>query len=96
MKVKPGKYVVTVFLLLILLFLPHAMTAGMTPQANTYSLDWHVISSGGTTFTTAGSYSLGATIGQPQAGRLNASNLLLNVGFWVESFVNQYLPIVLR
>ncbi len=50
------------------------------PQSG-YSIDWYTIDGGGATFSTGGSYSLGATIGQPDAGLLSGGSYQLNGGF---------------
>ncbi len=47
-----------------------------------YDLSWSTIDGGGFTFSTGGSYSLGATAGQPDAGSLGGSTFALNGGFW--------------
>jgi hypothetical protein len=47
-----------------------------------YTLDWWTVDGGGATFSTAGSYSLGGTIGQPEAGTSAGGNYTLDSGFW--------------
>ena len=51
------------------------------PQAG-YDLSWYTIDGGGATVSTGGSYSLGGTIGQPDAGTLDGGSYQLNGGFW--------------
>ena len=65
-----------------------------------YDLSWWTVDGGGGTFSTGGDYTLGGTIGQPDAGALTAGEYTLSGGFWgggarvVEH--NIYLPIILR
>jgi hypothetical protein len=47
-----------------------------------YDLTWSTIDGGGTMWSTGGVYSLGGTIGQPDAGSLAAANLGCAGGFW--------------
>jgi hypothetical protein len=50
-------------------------------QAQSYSCDWHAISTGGGT-STGGIYSVCGTIGQPDAGTLTGGSYSLVGGFW--------------
>ena len=78
-----------------LTILTHAATGG-------YSLDWWTLDGGGATFSTGGSYSLGGTIGQPDAGTSNGGTYILDGGFWpgaegaVSITYHIYLPMVIR
>ncbi len=67
------------------------------PQSG-YDLSWYTIDGGGATFSTGGSYSLGGTIGQPDAGSMGGGTYQLNGGFWGGSIINYniYLPLVLK
>jgi|GEM_PF-735126 len=47
-----------------------------------YDLSWNTIDGGGATFCTGGTYRLGGTIGQPDAGTLTGGAYALNGGFW--------------
>jgi uncharacterized repeat protein (TIGR01451 family) len=48
-----------------------------------YDLAWHTVDGGGATFSTGGSFSLGGTIGQPDAGGpFTSSPYTLHSGFW--------------
>jgi hypothetical protein len=51
-----------------------------SPQSG-YSIDWYTIDGGGATFSTGGSYSLGGSIGQPDAGVMSGGTYTLNGGF---------------
>jgi len=51
-------------------------------QAQSYSIIWHTIDGGGGT-STGGVYSIGGTIGQPEAGPvMTGSTFSLQGGFW--------------
>ena len=45
-------------------------------------LSWNTVDSGGGTFSTGGSYALGGTAGQPDAGILTSGAYTLSGGFW--------------
>jgi hypothetical protein len=47
-----------------------------------YDLSWSTIDGGGATFSTGGVYSLGGTIGQPDAGALASGATACTGGFW--------------
>jgi len=79
----------------VLLSMVSATLAAPTPT--TYDLSWNTISGGGgTSFTTAGNYSLGGTIGQSATGPLSGGSYNLNSGFWQMGNFSVYLPIVLK
>ncbi len=64
-----------------------------------YDLAWSTIDSGGAMFSTGGGYSLGGTIGQPDAGAaLSGGSYTLVGGFWAGASVGYkvYLPLVLK
>lgn len=67
------------------------------PQ-DVYTIDWYTIDGGGTSFSTGGPYSLGGTIGQPDAGLMGGGSFTLVGGFWGGSIINYnvYLPLVLK
>ena len=53
------------------------------PSRDTYDLTWFTIDGGGGTFSTGGSYELGGTVGQPEAGpTLTGGVYELVGGFW--------------
>lgn len=45
-------------------------------------LSWYTIDGGGATFSTGGSFTLGGTIGQPDAGVMSGGTFSLTGGFW--------------
>jgi len=48
-----------------------------------FDLSWWTVDGGGATFSSGGSYELGGTIGQPDAGTLSGGDYTLGGGFWV-------------
>jgi hypothetical protein len=59
-----------------------ALYAGSASQAQ-FTLNWHTLDGGGHTFSTGGPFSLGGTIGQPDAGPVMiGGNFALIGGFW--------------
>ena len=50
-------------------------------QAQSYSIDWSKIASGGGT-STNGQYSVSGTIGQPDTGTMSGGGYLVTGGFW--------------
>lgn len=64
-----------------------------------YDLANWVVSGGGNTVSSGGSYRLGDTIGQPAAGRISGGVYVLSSGFWHRAGVSGldvYLPLVLK
>jgi len=63
-----------------------------------YDLTWSTVDGGGYTWSEGGPYSLGGTIGQPDAGVLSGGGYTLAGGFWGGAAVRYgvYLPLVLR
>jgi len=62
-----------------------------------YDLTWNSMDGGGVMFSTGGGYSLGGTIGQPDAGLLSGGGYALGGGFWGGAgFYRVFLPMVLR
>ena len=70
----------------------HAQTGGG------YDLSWSTIDGGGMMFSTGGGYSLGGTMGQPDAGTLSGGGYTLAGGFWSGAAVQYkvYLPLVIK
>ena len=50
--------------------------------AQNYDLSWHTVDGGGHMFSTGGTFSLGGTIGQPDAGMMTGGQFQLTGGFW--------------
>ena len=53
------------------------------PASAQYGLSRYTIDGGGVSFATGGTYSLGGTIGQPDAGVLSGGSYVLLGGFWL-------------
>jgi hypothetical protein len=75
------------------------------PAGATLSLNWYTLDGGGTTQATAGTRSLGGTVGQPDAGTLFGGTFRIYGGFWLggmtvvgveEQTDNPTAPIALR
>ena len=78
----------------------HAQTGGgasASPSAG-YDLTWSTIDGGGYTWSEGGGYSLGGTVGQPDAGTLTGGGYTLLSGFWGGGAAQYgiYLPLALR
>ena len=67
-------------------------------QSGEYALDWWTVDGGGHTFTSGEGYSLGGTVGQPDAAMWTDGEYTLAGGFWggFAAQYNVYLPLVLR
>ncbi len=63
-----------------------------------YDLTWNTVDGGGYTWSEAGAYALGGTVGQPDAGALEGGGYTLLGGFWGGAAVQYrvYLPLLLR
>jgi hypothetical protein len=66
--------------------------------ADAYTIDWYTMDGGGAMFSTGGTYSLGGTIGQADAGTMSGGTYNLNSGFWngIGNLLNFYLPMILK
>ena len=93
----PSRRLALVVVVLCLLLLSGAALAASGP--NVFTLTWWTADGGGTTGLQAGSYSLGASAGQPEAAStLTSGNYSLSPGFWSVSSqtMRLYLPLVIR
>ena len=84
--------------LLLLAFLTFPGVIAIAQSGGGYDLSWWTVDSGGATFSLGGGYTLGGTIGQPDAGVLSGSGYTLVGGFWAGAVAQYriYLPLVLR
>ena len=57
-------------------------SSSLAQTGGSYDLTWNTIDGGGATFSTGGSYRVGGTVGQPDAGLSSAGAFVLNGGFW--------------
>jgi hypothetical protein len=85
------------FLLLVVLLSLLASVA-LAQSGGGYDLTWSTVDGGGYTWSEGGGYSLGGTIGQPDAGVLSGGGYILAGGFWSSAVVRYgiYLPLILR
>jgi hypothetical protein len=58
------------------------LAAALPAAAQPFDLSWHTFDGGGGMFSTGGSFSLGGTIGQPDAGVMTGGTFTLTGGFW--------------
>ena len=89
------KHITVCFTLGVLLVLTGAALAG----SDTYDLSWWTVDGGGHVVSVGGDYSLGGTIGQPDAGLLEGGDYTLAGGFWGGASAAQYkvyLPLLRR
>jgi hypothetical protein len=88
--------------LALLIALPTLARSQPAPTVATYDSSWYSIDGGGATFSTGGSYSLGGTIGQADAGSMNGGSYSIAGGFWggvivpTTSHHTVYLPLALK
>ena len=88
-----------IFLALIVLMLLVGVSISHAQSGGGYDLSWYTIDSGGATLSTGGTYSLGGTIGQPDAGSMLGGSYTLTGGFWsgTPAVVHSvFLPITLK
>ena len=85
-------------LLLVALACLLVVSAVLAATSDDYDLSWWTVDAGGQSFRSDARYSLGGTIGQPDAGILEGGGYTLVGGFWGAAPV-QYLlrlPLALR
>lgn len=64
-----------------------------------YDLSWWTVDGGGHTFSEGDGYSLGGTIGQPDAGEMSDGGYAVSGGFWVsvvEYLYRVFLPLIFK
>lgn len=85
-------------ILLALAVLLLLASVALAQSGNGYDLTWSTIDGGGYTFSTGGDYTLGGTVGQPDAGLLSGGDYTLAGGFWGGGAIGHriYLPLILR
>ena len=76
-------------------------SAALAQSGGGYDLSWSTVDAGGLSFAGGGSYVLGATAGQPDAGQLSSGDYVLGGGYWgggalVRPVRGVYLPVVVR
>ena len=75
-----------------------AASVALAQTGGGYDLTWSTVDGGGGMFSMGGSYELGGTIGQPDAGTLSGGSYTLEGGFWggAAAIYRIYLPIIIR
>jgi len=66
-----------------------AFSVAMPAVAQPYDLSWHTVDGGGAMFSVGATYTLGGTIGQPDAGFMSGGNYTLTGGFWAGASIPQ-------
>ena len=66
-----------------ILTLTLAAVSATAASAQTFDLSWYTIDGGGATFSSGGSFSLGGTVGQADAGMMSGGAYTLSGGFWI-------------
>ena len=88
-----------IFFIAFALLLAAGVSISQAQSGGGYDLTWNSIDGGGAVFSVGGTYSLGGTMGQPDAGTLSGGPYTLVGGFWgVSGPVVQHvsLPLVLK
>ena len=70
-----------------------------SPLSTGYEVSWWTVDGGGYTFSEGGGYTLGGTIGQPDAGEVSGGGYTLGGGFWgsiVEYLQRLFLPLIFK
>jgi hypothetical protein len=70
-------------------------------ESGAYGLTWWSVDGSGETLSSGGSYTLGATVGSPDAGLLAGGDYTMGGGFWgggevAEAAYGIYLPLAIR
>ena len=89
-------YILRFPLLVVLLSL--LASVALAQSGGGYDLTWNTVDGGGYTFSEGGGYSLGGTVGQPDAGVLSGGGYTLAGGFWGGGAARYgiYLPLVVK
>lgn len=95
----PSAAIIGITLALVLLSI--GVAAAYAQTGGGYDLTWSTVDGGGATFSSSGSYTLGGTAGQPDAGVLAGGDYTLSGGFWAGGVGEAaryriFLPLVLR
>ena len=91
------KWILSLLLLVIAVAVLGIVSA--SALAAGYTLDWWTVDGGGATSSTGGSYSLGGTIGQPDAGTSTGGTYAWSGGFGGGGAAAEhdlFLPLILR
>ena len=95
---KRNRILVGLAFLALILFVGVNALPTQAQSGGTYELTWSTIDGGVGTFSTGGTYELGGTIGQPDAGALSGGTYGLSGGLWanVVTQIKLNLPLILR
>ena len=77
------------------------VSSALAQSGGPYDLSWNSVDGGGETECSGGGYTLGGTIGQPDAGLMAGGVYTLGGGFWGGGSLavqehTVYLPLVMR
>jgi hypothetical protein len=89
----------TAVLALLVVLVPLLTAAANAQQGGPYELTWSTVDGGGAMWSEGGSYVLGGTAGQADAGTLTGGGYELRGGFWAgvgEWVYRVSLPLVIR
>ena len=84
--------------IIVTLALLFVASIALAQSGGSYDLTWNTVDGGGAMFSTGGSYALGGTIGQTDAGALSGGSYALMGGFWggAAAVFGLYLPLVMK
>jgi hypothetical protein len=84
--------------LLVVIVLLRLVATVQAQTGDDYSLNWNTVDGGGEMYSAGGAYTLGGTVGQPDAGVLEGGTYTLAGGFWggASAVHRLYLPLLLR
>jgi hypothetical protein len=89
-----------VALALIAIASPGSTWSEDSSRLEAYDLSWWSVDGGGETLSSGGSYTLGSSLGAPDAGAAAGKSFGLGGGFWgggeVTERYDRYLPLVVR
>ena len=88
-----------VFLALMLVSLALSPGGLAAPDAGDYTIDWASVDGGGAAWVNGGGYTLGGSVGQPDAGNHDGGGYTARGGFMVAfmpELYRYYLPLVVR
>ena len=97
-KAAVGLAMIVAIILAVATLLGRPPVMGQASLTTGYDLSWWTVDGGGNTGDSSGAYTLGGTIGQPDAGILAAGGYTLHAGFWAGAgpIYDIYLPVVSR
>ena len=80
------------------LVLALAAAAAVLAQAPAFDLSWSRVAGGGVTVSTGGTYELGGTAGQAEAGAMTGGTFSLTGGFWggITGQTQIYVPLAIK